>query len=1032
MNEAEAVIEAIPAGIYTLLFEPETQSARFSFANWRFFDLLGVDRAAIDHDPWQAFVNVATEDAGRLAAANRAALEGAAPLLFEGHFVVAGETRRLRLEAAPRRRDDGRLEWSGVVVALPSAGDAAAQTMAERAEQFRHAQETDGEGLWDWRLDAGAFTVGQGWLGMLGYAAPSATELEEAVVVDLIHPEDRAMLATARQLLETQGHFSIDLRMRAADGGYRRVASAGKAIESDVFGKPLRAVGAHTDMTQRRRIERETATTRAMLETTLAATAEGLCVIDIDGDLVHVNDGFARLLRFDDVARLPRRLDDFAALLEIATLDGAIVPLDDWPARRALRGERGELAELAFTRRDLGESWIVRCAFAPVLDPTGVILGAVLAASDITGARRAATALQESEMRLGAALRDAHMGLFDFDPSTGVSYWSEHLYRLFARDPHLGPLYYDELQAFLAPDSRALLDEKIRDAVAAGASFEIDAELAPRPGAVAFATIRADAVRGVSGAVVALRGVIQDASARKAAENALQGAAARLELSTALAPTGFAVFDRDMRLLVASHRWIDDNGLSGRAVLGLRHDQLFPDASPQLAEIHTRALAGEALRCDEERRIGPEGQMALARWEARPWRDGSGEIGGVAIYAENDGDESAPRAEPVRVDADFERRGEARMAALLEAQRRAEAANAAKTAFLANMNEVLRAPIASLLEAARQALEDASASRRSERRAQIDDVGARLSALLDDSLDLVRIEAGRLPLERREFDMKRLLDGVAASVASQAGAKGLAVSVDADDVPHWVCGDEARLRQALTAFAENAVTRAEAGTVTLRAALLLEDGEELLVRFEMQDSGANVAPDALERLFAPFEQIDGERRGVGLALARRLAGAMGGTAGVDNTDAGARFWFTARLGRDQRPGAAESAPAGDPAAAPAPAMALDIQAGLTRVGGNRLLYERRLRRFREFHHGDMDVCAARLAMGDRVGAADAIQTLGGAAAELGMRALADACAALEQTIRRSGEGLDAPLDAARRELVALISTLQAQFPGDGD
>jgi len=141
-------------------------------------------------------------------------------------------------------------------------------------------------------------------------------------------------------------------------------------------------------------------------------------------------------------------------------------------------------------------------------------------------------------------------------------------------------------------------------------------------------------------------------------------------------------------------------------------------------------------------------------------------------------------------------------------------------------------------------------------------------------------------------------------IADSARTKGLRIELDPDSVPVWLRGDPTRLRQALLNYAGNAVKFTKTGSITLRAILLEDDGDELLVRFEVQDTGIGVPSDKLPHLFQSFEQADTSTTrnfggtGLGLAITRRLAALMGGEADATSTPGvGSTFWFTARLGR---------------------------------------------------------------------------------------------------------------------------------------
>jgi PAS domain S-box-containing protein len=260
-----------------------------------------------------------------------------------------------------------------------------------------------------------------------------------------------------------------------------------------------------------------------------------------------------------------------------------------------------------------------------------------------------------------------------------------------------------------------------------------------------------------------------------------------------------------------------------------------------------------------------------------------------------------------------------RTAQLTEARAAAEGANRAKSLFLANMSHEIRTPMNAIVGLAHLVRRTGATPEQAQRLEKIDSAGRHLLSIISDILDLSKIEAGQLVLEHADFHLSAVLDNVESIVGGQAEAKGLALAVDRDAVPLWLRGDAARLRQALLNYAANAVKFTERGRVTLKAHLLRDDGDAVLVRFEVEDTGIGIAADKVPQLFRAFEQADASttRRyggtGLGLAITRRLALLMGGDVGVDSTPGrGSRFWFTARLekGRDMAPLAATQ-PGGD-------------------------------------------------------------------------------------------------------------------------
>ncbi|MBL8302011.1 MAG: response regulator, partial [Ideonella sp.] len=241
---------------------------------------------------------------------------------------------------------------------------------------------------------------------------------------------------------------------------------------------------------------------------------------------------------------------------------------------------------------------------------------------------------------------------------------------------------------------------------------------------------------------------------------------------------------------------------------------------------------------------------------------------------------------------------------LMLALDRAESATRAKSAFLANMSHEIRTPMNAIIGLTHLITRDSRDTQQRDRLGKVDAACRHLLQIINDILDLSKIEAGAVRLEEVEFGRDAVVESVFDLVGPQAREKGLEFVLDTDHLPTRLRGDPTRLSQALLNLLTNAVKFTAGGWVRLKGELLGEDRQRHLVRFSVTDTGAGIAATDQARLFEPFEQADSSttRRhggtGLGLAITRHLARMMGGEVGVDSQPgAGSTFWFTAWLGR---------------------------------------------------------------------------------------------------------------------------------------
>lgn len=236
----------------------------------------------------------------------------------------------------------------------------------------------------------------------------------------------------------------------------------------------------------------------------------------------------------------------------------------------------------------------------------------------------------------------------------------------------------------------------------------------------------------------------------------------------------------------------------------------------------------------------------------------------------------------------------------------AESANRAKAIFLATMSHELRTPLSGIIgmtELVKRKLADKS---------QIDQLNQVLASsntllkLIDDILDLSRLEAGHLELEQTEFDLGAVLENLSKLLKPVAQRKGLLLKfeIDPELATCQLLGDGTCLGQVLFKLTDNAIKFTATGTISVHAFVMQQTHEDTLLRFSVTDTGIGIQSEDQKRLFSVFEQLDGSMSrqfggtGLGLAICKRLVQAMDGTIGVDSqVGMGSTFWFTVRLGK---------------------------------------------------------------------------------------------------------------------------------------
>ncbi|MBW4661479.1 MAG: PAS domain S-box protein [Drouetiella hepatica Uher 2000/2452] len=513
----------------------------------------------------------------------------------------------------------------------------------------------------------------------------------------------------------------------------------------------------------------------------------------------------------------------------------------------------------------------------PLRNSQGRIHQLVGTCLEITDRKKAEAALRKSQSDLATAQRVAHIGSWEYDFIAGKITWSEEKFRIFGRNPSLSEPSVEELLMYYHPDDRLRVKEQIDRAIERGEMLEFEARICRPDGEIRYTRVKGEAIRSEAGQVVGLFGVVLDITDRQQAEAALRQSEARYraivqdqtELIMRLQKDGTITFVND-----AFCRYFQ---LTPEAIVGTRfHPEVSEDDRARIAaQLHS--LTAECPVKTIDHPVIVDGQVRWTQWINRWIGDDQGNFLEFQSVGRDISDRKQMEAE------------------LQNARDVADAANLAKSTFLANMSHELRTPLHAILGFTELlALEENLSEFQTDSLKIINNSGEHLLELINDVLEVSKIEAGKAVVSLSMVDLRGLFKNLEDMLQLRAVAKGLELLFQlADDLPHYVQTDEGKLRQILLNLLGNAIKFTPSGRVTLRAEVRaivpprLDSALSHQLIFEVEDTGLGIADDELNTLFDAFTQTEAGRQsqkgtGLGLFISRQLVRLLQGDIAVES------------------------------------------------------------------------------------------------------------------------------------------------------
>jgi two-component system, sensor histidine kinase and response regulator len=396
--------------------------------------------------------------------------------------------------------------------------------------------------------------------------------------------------------------------------------------------------------------------------------------------------------------------------------------------------------------------------------------------------------------------------------------------------------------------------------------------------------------------------VVEDIDARKRAEEASRDRQFMLDAIVSCSPSALSLKHPDGRYALANPNLQRIHHCNEEELRGKTDFDLYPHDTAYSFRENDEWVLRTMTRHSVEEVVPIDGLPHTFMSHIFPVLDASGVAQYICRISLDISDRKRNAEELERYRFHLEELVRIRTQELQLAKVAAESATRAKSAFLANMSHEIRTPMNAIVGLTHLMSRDTRDTLLRDRLDKVDNAAQHLLQIINDILDLSKIEAGMVVLDSIEFSLDELLTRAFELVSGPAREKGIELVLDTDHLPDRMRGDPTRLSQVLINLLVNAVKFTPSGWVCVRGELLSEQSRRLHVRFEVQDTGDGISLERQDLLFNAFEQADNSstRRhggtGLGLALARHLAHLMGGEAGVTSAPGvGSTFWFTAWL-----------------------------------------------------------------------------------------------------------------------------------------
>lgn len=762
-------------------------------------------------------------------------------------------------------------------------------------ERFEVAIYGSDDGIWDWYIQSDVVHFSDRWKEMLGYQKDEFAD-DFSAFYHALHPDDHQVVRNALknhfQDIENNP-FRVEIRLRCKDGNYKWILSRGKAILQD--GIPYRMAGSHTDISELKAAQ-ESLKETLIVQSAIFANA-GLAIITTDksGIITGFNQAAEQMLGYTSEemvgSQTPEILHKPSEVSERSEAFSKELGMELGTGFKVFvaKSDHGisNTHEWTYVSKQ-GEEIPVDLNVTALRDDKNNVIGYMGIASDLRRRKKL-----EKEIMVGSLSIESASDAFYWVSKDGkilrvnqaacdvLGYTREELESLYVYDvaPDFSSSGWESHWVYLIEHRTQYVETRQKSK----SGILIDVGVKSNYVSLGDEEYIFAVVRDLTATKETERAMLDSQQALAQSKQALMEQKDELEAIFNTSKDGIAILDQDSNFLDFNQAYVE--------MTGYTREELLQKSCLELTAPEERERSIEALEIVKEIGFMKNFEKSCIV------KDNKRFTISMSITLMPDKERFLITTKDITAQKLLERR-------LLEAKESAEHASRAKSEFVANMSHEIRTPMNAILGFSDLVLRTDLTPKQRDYIEKINSSSTSLLNILNDILDYSKIEAGKLEIIPKLFELREMMQRFQALYLPSIEQKGLSYTLHIDDnVPQFMIGDELRLHQILGNLVSNAVKFTETGGICISVRLLNQDELYSSVEFSVQDTGIGMNSEQMENLFTPFEQADSSitrkygGTGLGLSISQRLSKMMGGDIGLSSKEnEGSTFYFSVQMG----------------------------------------------------------------------------------------------------------------------------------------